>query len=69
MAAQQADSLPTTRASTHAELLQEALERPGIRDLMRVYEDWRQADRGLDSYRAAMREPHRITTTDHANQR
>ena len=69
MAARQADSPPTTRADTHAELLQEALKRPGIRDVMRVYEDWRQADSGLDPHRAATREPHRITTTDHANQR
>lgn len=69
MTARQADSPATTRAGAHAELLQEALERPGIREIMRVYEDWRQADRGLDSYRAATREPHHITTTDHANQR
>lgn len=69
MAAQQGDSPPTNRGETHAELLQEALERPGVLEVLRVYEDWRRADRGLDSYRAATREPHRITTTDHANQR
>ena len=69
MAGRQADSPPSTREQAHAELLQEALGRPGIREIMRVYEDWRQVDHGLDSYRAATREPHRITTTDHANQR
>lgn len=69
MAERQADSPLSTREQAHAKLLQEALERPGIRELMRVYEDWRQVDRGLDSYRAATREPRRITTTDHANQR
>ena len=69
MAGRQAESRPSTRERSRAELLKEALERPGIREVMRVYEDWRQVDRGLDSYRAATREPHRITTTDHANQR
>ena len=68
MAGRQTDSPPSAREQAHAELLQEALERPGIREIMRVYEDWRQVDHGLDSYRAATREPQRITTTDHANQ-
>ena len=68
MAGREADS-PSGREKAHAELLQAALDRPGIREVMRVYEDWRQVDRGLDSYRAATRHPHRITTTDHANQR
>ncbi len=62
-------SSPSTRAQTHAELLQEALDRPGIRDIMRVYEDWRQVDRGLESHRAVNRGPQNIKTTDHANQR
>lgn len=69
MAGRQADSPSGTREQAHAQLLQEALARPGIRELMRVCKDWRRVDRGLDSYRAATREPHRITTTDHANQR
>ena len=69
MAKSQADSPPSTREQAHAKLLREALKRPGIREVMRVYNDWRQVDRGLDPYRAATRAPHRITTTDHANQR
>ena len=69
MAVLQAESRPSAREQSHAERLKEALERPGIREIMRVYEDWRQADRGLDSYRKATREPHRTTTSDHANQR
>lgn len=58
-----------TREQAHAALLKEALQRPGIQEIMRVYEDWRRVDHGLDSYRTATREPQRITTTDHANQR
>lgn len=62
-------SSPSTRTRNHAKLLQEALDRPGIRDIMRVYEDWRRVDRGLDSHRAVNRGPQSIKTTDHANQR
>ena len=57
------------RARAHAALLDEALERPGIPELMRVYGGWRTADRGIDPYRAATRAPSRTTTTDHANPR
>ena len=32
-----------------------ALERPGIREVMRVYEDWKRVDQGMDSYRTATR--------------
>ena len=35
--------------------------------MMRVYEDWKVADSGLDSYRAATKEPMSTTTTNHAN--
>ena len=57
------------REAQHAAMLKEALERPGVREMMTVYRDWRQADSGLDPYRAATKEPLIITTTDHANAR
>ena len=63
------ESRTRTREQTREVLLKDALDRPGIREVMRVYEDWRHLDRGLDPYRAASREPQRIVTTDHANQR
>lgn len=63
----QSDSQQSTREQACAELLREALKHPGIRKAMHVYKDWRNADRGLDSYRAATWEPHCITTTDRAN--
>lgn len=52
------------RAQNHAELLESALARPGIREVMKVYGDWPEKDRGLDTYRSATRKPERITTTD-----
>ena len=51
----------------HATLLKEALDRPGVREAMKVYHDWQRADRGLDAYRAAMKDPQITTTTDRAN--
>ena len=55
------------RTQAHAALLEEALERPGIPEIMRVYGDWRTAGRGLDPYRAATKAAARTTTTDRTN--
>ena len=67
-----AGSIPKSRSKREqagAALVEEALKRPGISEVMRVYENWRYADRGLDSYRAATLEPYEFTTTDRSNQR
>ena len=48
-------------------MLEAALARPGVREVMEVYRNWQKADSGLDSYRAATKEPQTITTTDHTN--
>ncbi len=39
------------RELEHAELLERALARPGIREVMIVYNDWQEKDRGLENYR------------------
>ena len=41
------------RARVHAEMLKATFARPGVREAMRVYENWREKDRWLDAYRAA----------------
>ena len=67
-----AGSIPNSRSKreqARAALVEDALKRPGISEVMRVYENWRYADRGLDSYRAATHEPYQLETTDHSNQR
>ena len=57
------------REQEHAAMLREALSRPGIREVMHVYENWRRADRAMEPYRSAVR-PHETTiTTDQANAR
>lgn len=50
-------------------MLEVALARPGVREVMEVYRNWQEADSGLDAYRAATKEPLRTMTTDRANVR
>lgn len=57
------------REREHDAMLQEALARPGVREVMQVYGGWREKDRGLDAYRAATRTPASTTTTDHTRAR
>ena len=57
------------REREHDAMLQEALARPGVRDVMKLYDGWREKDRGLDAYRAATRAPASTTTTDHTRAR
>ena len=56
--------LPSKREREHAELLERALARPGVREVMKVYGNWQEQDRGLDSYRAATKNSERTATTN-----
>jgi hypothetical protein len=58
---------PPTRTEQQEALLQEALARPGISEVMRVYENWKEQDRAQEPYREAMRDPPVIIATDHVN--
>lgn len=61
------DSPPSRRERERAAMLEEALRRPGVREVMEVFGAWQRADRGLDPYRSATKEAGIVTTTDHAN--
>ncbi len=56
------------RAQEHNVMLREALSRPGVKEVMEVYQGWLEADQALTSYRLATKEPLQITTTNSANQ-
>ena len=58
---------PSEREKKRAALLKEALDRPGVREAMKVFRDWQRADHGLDAYRIATKVPYITMTTDHAN--
>lgn len=55
------------REQEHARMLEAALARPGVREVMKVYGGWLEIDRGLDAYRSATKQPERITTTNSSN--
>ena len=57
------------REREHDAMLQEALARPGVREVMQVYGGWQEKDRGLEAYRGATRAPASTTTTDHTRAR
>ena len=52
------------REREHAEMLEAALARPGVREVMDVYRGWQEKDRGLDAYRSATKAPGHVTTTN-----
>ena len=67
MSEQTTDVQRCDRKQQHAAMLREALARPGVREVMEVYRNYQNADRGLDSYRLAAKPTERVSTTDHAN--
>jgi len=48
-------------------LLEEALSRPGVREAMEVYQNWRKADRQLADWRRASAPRRIVKTTDRVN--
>ena len=68
MAKQEAvKGLGPDRNAQHAAMLEEALARPGVREVMSIYSNWEEWDRALDAYRAAMAPPRWTSTTDSSN--
>jgi len=55
------------RQSNQAAMPEEALKQQGIPEIMKVYGDWQSAERGLDSYRRAIKKAMHVSTTDHTN--
>ena len=51
----------------HAEMLEAAMSRPGIPEVMKVYGGWKEQNRRLDASRAAMKRPARVITADRSN--
>jgi len=55
------------RQKRHATLLKDALSRPGVAEYMEVYQNWQKYDRGLDSYREAVKRMQKTTTINRPN--
>ena len=52
------------RQAQCAAMLEEALRRPGMHEMMQVYRNWQRADQGLDAYRTVTTGTPDTTTTD-----
>lgn len=61
--------LASDRTRARDELLEAALARPGVREFMNVYQDWREKDKGLDPHRNAMRTSVRTVATNSSHLR
>ena len=61
------DRRASKRAEEHAAMLEEALARPGVREVMEVHGGWRQVDEALEAYRAACKRAWIVTTSDRTN--
>ena len=55
---------PAKREQAYAEMLEAALARPGIYEVMKVYGNWLEKEQGLASYRAVTQARAKIITTD-----
>lgn len=52
----------------HSAMLKEAMSRPGVREVMEIYERWRKADSSLDNYRQVTRSSTmKVVVSDRAN--
>lgn len=57
----------TKYTEEHAAMLKEAIARPGVREVMEVYRNWRMSDASLDNYRKAGGKRPRAVVSDRAN--
>ena len=57
----------STRAEAYDAMLQEALSRPGVREVMEVYQNWRKVDQALSAYRQATKRQGQVTTSNRTN--
>ena len=67
MSEQTAHAQRCDRKEQQAAMLKEALARPGVREVMEVYRNYQNVNKGLDSYRLAVKPTEVVSTTDHAN--
>ena len=57
----------TSRVQEHEAMLKAALARPGVREAMRVYQDWQRKDQKLEPYRQVLKTNVIVITTNHTN--
>ena len=55
------------REQEHERMLEEALSRPGVAEIMKVYQNWQKQDEVLSRYRASTNHATRVTSTNAVN--
>ena len=50
-----------------AAMLKEAMSRPGVREVMEVYQNWKKTDGSLDNYRRMNKKGANVVVSDNAN--
>ena len=56
-----------SRKDQYDALVEQALKRPGVREVVNVYQDWREKDQKMDSYRELFTSFGRITNSNSSN--
>ena len=51
----------------HDAMLREAMSRPGVREVMAVYQNWKRADVLLDNHRRMNEKPTKVVVSDNAD--
>ena len=54
-------------AKERAAMLKEAMSRPGVREVMEVYQSWKKTDGSLDNYRRMNKKGANVVVSDNAN--
>ncbi len=55
------------RKNEYESMLKEAQARPGVYDVMQVYQSWQKLDQGLNPYREVIKDREIIAASDHTN--
>lgn len=54
-------------AREHAAMLKEAISRPGVREAMEIYQNWKRMDVSLSDYRRVNDKRDKVVVTDNSN--
>ena len=55
---------PKNRAKRHAELKKQSLERPGVKEMMIVYNLWQEAHKAEQAHQATKNSSYTVTNSD-----
>ena len=57
-------TVPTSRAKRHAELKKQSLERPGVKELIDVYNHWKKSHKAIQAHQAIKNSGYKVACSD-----